>query len=545
MPQDTWSKVERWAPLAAGLAFALLTVIPRYVPMTDLPLHEGAVGIMRHFDDPQYMPHGLYVRNYGHVNQLFYFAAWILSYVFSTSKACEIVIALSQIGMFVGAARLADYLGRPRWGALLITPLALGFTYYWGLVANLIGFAAFVLLLPTIDKGTNEPSLRATAKVCGALVVLFFAHESILFCASGIIGCWALLQPLGRKTLARLAPVAFSAAIAVAHQFWVKSLFIKNQPNLETTYLSFLERLILLPNVLFGSHEMTTQLVLFGLALITMGIMLHAHWRSRAATKEAPGSAFARWRGILFEHRFALVAFLHLIAYFVTPFTYQSATMIHERFLGPAWAIFIIIVAPKRAPVPRIGRILAMALPLGVLLISWPQFADAHTSYSQLDTLIAKIPYGATVTEACIDRPKYGTRTYSASTGPARVVADRGGRSGLSLTYSPIAPVMMPVEHQWNEFNVRIVYIGSAHLIPAHDLEYFEWVIAQSRDPSIREAFVVALARDADFVAADGEYMLFHSKHEIKPILSPEVKPNYRRQETLIDRMKVLVPLQN
>ena len=542
MSQNTWSKAERWAPLAAGLTFAAMTVIVRYLPMTDLPMHEGMVGIMRHFDDPKYMPHGLYVRNYGHANQLFYFAALLFSYVVSTSKACEIVVALSQIGMFVGAARLADYLGRSRWSALLVTPLALGFTFYWGLVANLCGFAAFLLLLPTLDQGTKDPSLRATAKVCGALAILFFAHEAMLFCGAGIVGCWALLHPLGKKTLARLVPVLFSAVLAVAHQFWVKSLFVKGQPNLGTTYLSFMQRLTLLPNVLFGSHEVETRLLLFALA--AMGVMLYAQWRERSPVKEAPANAFVRGQRFLLHHRFALVAFLHLVAYFVTPFTYQSATMIHERFLGPAWAIFIIIVAP-RGPVPRVGRLLAAIVPIGVFLVSWPQFLDAHSSYTRLDAVIAKIPYNATVTQATVDRPKFGTRVYSASTGPARIVAERGGRSGLSLSFSPIAPIMIPPEYQWNEYNARIAYMGSQTLMPKHDLKHWEWVVAQSRDPAIREAFLIALGRDADFVMQEGEYMLFHSKYEIGPMLSPDDPAITGRQDNLLARVKALVTISN
>src|SRR5262245_28847346 len=105
------TKVERFAPLTVGLVFALPTLLARYLPMNDLPLHEGVVGVLRHYSDARYFPPGLYRLNLGHPNQLFHVLACLLSYVVSTSMACKLVVAAAQILIFVGGARLASHLG--------------------------------------------------------------------------------------------------------------------------------------------------------------------------------------------------------------------------------------------------------------------------------------------------------------------------------------------------------------------------------------------------------------------------------------------------
>jgi len=79
------AKLEPYAPLFFGLMFALPTLLAGYPPMTDLPLHESIIGVLRHWGDPKYFPPDLYILNLGHPNQLFYFLALPFSYVVGTT----------------------------------------------------------------------------------------------------------------------------------------------------------------------------------------------------------------------------------------------------------------------------------------------------------------------------------------------------------------------------------------------------------------------------------------------------------------------------
>lgn len=539
------TKMERLAPLIAGVCLALPTLLSRYLPMSDLPLHEGAIGLLRHFGDPVYMPEGLYRLNLGHPNQLFHCSAALLAFVFSTSTAVRIVVAAAQILMFVAGARLADYLGRSRWSVLLLAPLALGFTYYWGLVANLIGFAGFLLALPTLDRAARKPSLRGMLASCGVLLALYFAHESIFVCTALVVGIFTVLLPLSpKKTAMRIAPAVFAAAVAFGHLLWQKQFFTAGQMKAPVSYMTGWGKIRFFPNVLFGSYDLVEQLILLATAFIAIGLMLSARLREKTPNDapaaesvdgDVPTDRVRRIRAKLYEHRFEVVAALHLIAYFAVPFNWNGATLVHERFLGPAWAIFVIAASP-RGEFPRLGKVVNAVVPIGILLLAWPQFVDANRTYSDLDVLIAKIPKGSAVTQTALDKPIYKTRVYSASTAPARIIAEVGGRIGVSLLISPISPVQLRPEWQWSEYDKRTTYLGSKTLKPAHDLEYFEWVVAQSRDPFTRDLIMIALSPEADFVVAKGEWLLFHSRKKILPLKTHEV-PAPQSMETALDRV--------
>src|SRR5205814_1012589 len=138
------------------------------VRITDLPYHEAGVAILRHFDDVTKYPPGLYRRNLGEPNQLFHMIAWALSYVISTRWAVKLVVAASVLAIPVAGARLARYVGSSPLSSSLLSPLALGWLFSWGLVANLLGIAVFMLMAPTLDRFAREPTGRGAVKCMGA-----------------------------------------------------------------------------------------------------------------------------------------------------------------------------------------------------------------------------------------------------------------------------------------------------------------------------------------------------------------------------------------
>jgi hypothetical protein len=544
-------KVDRFAPLVAGALLAVPSLAAHYLPMSDLALHEGAVGLLRHFGDDTYAPHDLYRLNLGHPNQLFYIAAWILSYAVGTMWAVKIVIALAQFMIFWTGARLADHLGRSRWGALLLAPLALGFTYFWGMTANLLGFAALLGVLPAIDRAADNPRPRGIVTVCGLLLLTFFAHESIFMAVTAFVALLALAHPLElRKTSMRFAPVVLATALAIGHQIYSTRFFTGAAIILPPSFPSPWQKLLSVPTVLFGSHDLIVRLTLTGLSVLALALLVYARVRPK---KPAAGDVLvavggerprlARVQAFLLRYRYELTGFGFLTLYFVMPFNWRGATILYERFLGPAWALFVICAAP-RSDTPRLAKLVGSVVPIGILLVSWPQFADADATFRNLDVIIAAIPKNSSVALAVLDRPIYRTRVYSASVGPARTVAERGGRFGLSLAMSPIAPVQVRPQYRWDEFDRRTVASGSRSLQPAHDLNRFGWVIAQSRDVAVRDSLIEAFKPDADVVMIQGEWLLFRSTHPQIPLTSPDARPD-PRAETILDRMKYLLRLQH
>ena len=537
--------VERYAPFVAGAAITAPTLLAHYPPMSDLPLHEAVVGLLRHYGDESYFPRELYTLNLGHANQLFHMLSWGLSYLVGTVWAVKIVIATAQFLIFWMGARFADHLGRSRWGVLLLAPLALGFTYYWGLVANLLGFAAMLGVLPTIDNAAAKPSARKAAAVCALLVLVFFAHEAVFIAAIGLVGMLAIAYPYDRrKTPMRLVPVAFAVLFMAAHWVYQQRFFTAGQVTPPMGFAPLWDKVYSIPNVLFGSHDMPAQLMLLGLsvtaALALAGGRVKAHREGQAAAGEVKTDGaekvgrFRRLRAALLHYRFEITALGFLFLYFVMPFTWRGATLVYERFLGPAWALLVICAAPRVAP--RIAKLAAAVLPVAILLLSWPQFVDSDSTTRNLDRIMEEIPLKSSVALVAIDRPIYRTRVYSAAVGPARTVATRGGRMALSLVISPLSPVQIRPEYRWDEFDIRTLLYGSRALKPAHDLNRFGWIIAQSREPEVRDIMLEAMQPEAVHVMTQGEWMLFRSTVPQVSMMSPD-SPAPPHAQTILDRV--------
>jgi hypothetical protein len=546
-------RIDRYAPYAAGLLLAIPSLIARYVPMTDLPMHEAVVGIMRHFGDDSYFPRDLYTLNLGFPNQLFYFVGWALAWVFGTGMAVKIVVASAQFLIFVAGARFADHVGRPRWSALLLAPLALGFTYYWGLVANLIGFAAFLFALPILDRMVERPTPRRLASTSAVLVLLYFTHESVLAAAVCVIVFLALCQPLTRTTWLRLFPAIAAVVGMVIELLLALEIHTTSLPSLPATFFTLPQRLFFFANALYGSYDFSAQFMLLGLGIAGALVLLANRIQARRAAARAAAAAPAppapaapartgrleRLRAFVYAYRFECIGASFLLAYFILPFNFKAVTLLHERFLGPAWGVLVLCAGPRGAPT-RLAKLACAVLPLGVIFAAWPQFIDSDRAFRDLDAIVEQVPKGSAVTSVTLDPKTSHRRVYSAGVGPGRVAASRGGRASISLMISAISPVQIRPEFQWNEHATRMVFGASRAMQPAHDLKEFGWVIGESRDPWTRGLLKEALAPDAELIAERGEWMLFRSRYPHRPIDSPELPPD-PHAETVLERVDRII----
>ena len=530
--------VERLAPLGAGIALAAPTLIAHYPPMSDLPLHEGVVGVLRHFGDDSYVPRNLYALNLGQANQLVYFAAWVLSYAVGTIWAVKLVIAAAQLLIFWTGSRLAEHLGRSRWGVPLLAPLALGFTYYWGLVANLIGFAAFLGALPALDKAASRPSMRGAMVACALLVFLFFAHEAMFVAAVTVVGMLAIAHPFERRnTPLRAAPVAFAMLFMAGHWLYQARSFTRGQITPPMTFDPFLEKVVSIPKTLFGGYDIAPLLMLLGVAVLAIGALIVGRVRSTERPNDSATTPRSL-RAALLRYRFEATALGFVVLYFVMPYEWRGATLIHQRFLAPAWALLVICASPREPPWP--AKVASGFFPVAILLFAWPQFVDSDRTYRDLDLLIAQIPKNSAIALVDMERPLLiDPRRFSAGVGAARAVADRGGRVSLSLTVGPLSPVQVRPEWRWDDFDVRTRTGGSRVLKPAHDLDRFGFVIVHSRDLPLRRVLIEAFEPDAQYVATQGEFVLLRSTHPQAPLTSPDV-PAPAAMDTVVDRVNQL-----
>jgi hypothetical protein len=534
-PVKAETKIERLAPWIAGLFLALPILIANYPPMTDMPHYEALVSILRHKNDASFYPPGLYVYNFGHPNQLFYFVAWPLSYLVGVKWACKLCIAVTVMAISGAAGRMASYLKASRWTALIVAPVALGWTFFWGLGTNLVGLATLLAMLPVLDRASEEPSGKNTLKAVGAMVLLYFAHEAMMITACvavAIFGFVHLIKWDGFKNmLLRVAPAAAGTVMWYAQLQYQKHLMSKVHFVLGTTYTPFKQNLTTLPGVLLGTHQQAPVFIVFGLGVLT-AVTFAVTSRQGKIPWKSPRVLLHRWR-------FQLFGLALLVAYFVMPMTINGATLVNQRFLAPSYAVLVLACAAGGAlTAPRLAKIFASVMPIGSLLMVWPEFADAHRSYTELDTLLPLIEKNSSICQLELGTSTAG-RVFSAASGGTRAVAVRGGRICYTFTDSTISPVMVNKQYQWNESLERMLF-DTYKIRPAHDLTLYRYIIAHSPGGVIADVAIRAMEPDAKLVGRTGEWLLFESTHPTRPLLTGDVPlPSDPKPATLRKRMRL------
>jgi hypothetical protein len=533
--------IEAWAPWVAGLLLAAPVLIAFYPPMTDLPYHEGAIGILRSFSDRSMFPAGLYHYNLGEPNQLFSMVGWALSYAVSTRWAIKLVVASAVVAVPVSAARFARHLGASPLAALVVAPMALGWMFSWGLVANIVGLAALLATLPWIDRLADAPTAARAAAAAGGGVLLYFAHEAMLFvyvgAALGVCVLHARRADL-RGTALRLVPAATGAAIAFAQVRWQKRFMTPAVRGMPTFWHPVLHKLARIPGILMPSGDFAVHASMFGLclfALVSFAWLRTLERRELAggvapSTEFGPGGAQAlvspapleRARRWAIRFRWEIFAAVCFAAYLAFPLTLGGATLVYQRWFPPAFAVAATVLAPRNLRVRRalVTCVAVSVLPVATLLVVWPSFADASRVHRALADLMPYIEPGSAV--APIDLgPGESARTYSLGPAPGRILATRGGRLVYAFTDSPVSPVVLDRKYQWNESLIRVGF-DSWGFRPEHDLKRFRYVLVRTTDPALIWLSALVLQPTAEYVAEEGEWLLLRSRMPVVPLLSPD-----------------------
>ncbi|MBV9945484.1 MAG: hypothetical protein JOZ69_01395, partial [Myxococcales bacterium] len=487
------------APWAAGLVLAMPVLVAFYPPMTDLPLHEAAIGILRHFDERAMFPPGLYLHNFGEPNQLFHMLGWALSYAVSTRWAVKLLVAAAVLAIPPSAASLARHLGASGLAAVIVSPMALGWLFSWGLVTNLLGLACLLWVLPALDRYSARPTFRGAIANLGAVALLYFAHEAMLFVYGLFAALLVALAPGSlRRATARLVPLVAIAGVHTASIRRQARFLTPAVRSIEVIWHPLAHKLVRIPQILLPAHDFPLMLGTGGLCLLALASFVRLRARERAS-EPAPGgdaradagatavrgggsaphpsSRLGSLRSALVARRFELLGVACLVAYFVMPFSLAGATLVYHRFLPPAFVVIALAAAPRDLWVStaRITRVTLGVLPVATLFVAWPSFADAGREHARLERILPLIEPGSAVAAIQLGSGD-PTRTFSLGSAGGRVLATRGGRLSYAFTDSPISPVVIARRYQWNESLVRLGF-RPWDLRPAHDLKLFQYLL--------------------------------------------------------------------
>ncbi|MBV9946130.1 MAG: hypothetical protein JOZ69_04705, partial [Myxococcales bacterium] len=522
----------------------------------------AAIGLLRHWGDPVMLPPGLYLRNLGEPNQLFHLVGWALSYALSTRWTVKVLVAAAVTAIPVSSATLARYLGRSPLAALAVAPMALGWLFSWGLVANLIGLACLLPLLPALDRYAARPTPRGAIAALGGVGLLFLAHEAMMFVYGLMAALLAALAPWSwRRTPARLLPalaVLGVHAASIRRQAHFLTPAVSRMPVL---WNSFWQKIAHIPYTVLPATDRPVLLGMVALCAVWIGSFL---WVRRRERRDAPPGAEPAFgntptvaerrpgdapppsrldaaRAALFARRFELLALTCFVAYLAFPASLSGATFVYQRFFPPAYAVFALTAAPRDlwTRLAQTARVTLGVLPVATLLVALPAFADSDRVYRELEALLPLIAPGSAI--ASIDLgPGDPTRTYSLGTAGGRALATRGGRLAYAFTDSPISPVVVDKNYQWNGPLIRIG-LDSWSFRPAHDFTRFRYLLVRAGDPRLAQAVTYVLRPEADYVDEAGEWILFRSRLEVVPLKSPEAKLPKPPPESLRERIYELV----
>jgi hypothetical protein len=513
---------ERFAPWVAGLLLAIPILVVRYPPMGDLAMHEGLVAVMRHLHDPTWVPADLYYVAVPQANQLFPLAAVALSAGLPTDLACKLLVAAIVIACPPLTARLLERRGRSRWLALLVGPVACGWMFRWGLVANLTGFALFLFSLPALERLARRPAGPRIVSATACAVGLFFAHESSAIIFGGVATVFALLRARSwRGFVARGAPAVVTVLLVVAQWGASDRLVGPNMRGIGTEFgADPLARLAILPGSVFGG---LSSVQLAALSAVWIGAIASSALGARRREKRA-ALPIAVWR-----HRYAVLAAGLGFLYLAFPMAIGGTTLLAHRFLPAACVCLLVACAGRRTPALAIA--LAAASPIVTLVTEAPAFLVSDARYRALDQVIARIPHDVAVAQLDLTpRARGHIAPVVGATG--RVLAERGGRMLFAMTDTPPNPVYIRRGLSWNEPVQRLVQAPYAFM-PTHDLTRFSYLLERNESAAARALVARALAPEAELVVEEGEWSLFHSKLDVVDVAAPDVPLPSPAPETL------------
>ncbi len=487
------------APWLAGALVAGPIIGFRYPPMPDLAMHEAMVAIARHHADDAFVPAGMYFVVAPQANQLFHWLAYALSFAVATDTACKLVVAGSVMATLVGMGRLLGRVGASSWLALVIAPVACGWTFRWGLAPNLLGFALLLWCLPLLESLARRPSRRGVVLAALAATTLVFAHVSSALAFAMVAAYFAGVRARSLASFAvRASPAAVVLALGLAQQMVSARLSSENMRRIGSDYgLDPIARLAILPGAIFGGSDLPRLAIL---ALVTLAALAAA-----ALAKRLDRARPLPLRVALFRQRYAVLGLVFFLFYLGFPMSIGGTTLLAHRFLPPAVACLIVACAPRSAG--ALGAVLASMVPIALLVVEWSGFVESDRMFRDLDAIIAAIPRNAAVAQLDLT-PRARGHAAPVPGAAGRIQAERGGRMLFAFTDTPPNPVVMRPEWQWNEPLLRLVNAPYA-LVPSHDAQRFAYVVAYDTNRNVRALVARVLDPEYALVTSRGPWDLY------------------------------------
>jgi hypothetical protein len=395
--------------LSVASAWPLLRA--EHPPLQDLPQHLAAIHVLKTY--PAQGLGEMFEIDLGRTQYISYYgAAWLLSYPLGVALGNKLLLICAIVALPWSLSSLLKALERDRRLALFAFPLV----YNAHLV---LGFFNFIAALPLMFWGLTcalklraRPTLQNELALAACMTLCFYTH--VVPFGFLALGTFAVL--LGSGVGASLKRMRVFAPSALALGLWL-ARSPAGQATLEATTLAQQSGAILAkPAPVFASpihalrdapmwltdvlHSERDEILLIAWFVLMVSALSVAPM-SRLALVNQQETASARAFGV----RLALLCPLALIAYFVTPLSYDWIWPISARFPLIA-ALFAILLLPKLRG--AYGLVLLACVSL-VSLTTFRGVDQAFTAFEReevgdIDAAIASIPEGQRVAGLIFDK---------------------------------------------------------------------------------------------------------------------------------------------
>ncbi|MFO0628216.1 MAG: hypothetical protein U0325_21765 [Polyangiales bacterium] len=485
--------------LAASLIVGLTAGLPRMPPSADLAQHEFILAALRSMGDPQRFPSPPYEYALSSANQLFLYAAWLLTLVLPVDLAARLALAAVVAALPLLAGRAARHAGRSPLLGVVAAPLALGFAYRWGLCAYLLGVCVLLAALPDLDALARAPDGRRALRAAGWSAALALAHgSSMIF----LLTLTAVTLLEGRRPLRAAALVAAPAAggFAVFALGW--ALFqsrVRGDTSSPNGYgIALGQRPGIVLWSLFGPLDGWVGVALPALCALGLALLVRG----------AAGGVHARY---------ARAGALCAAQFFLWPNEFGGAGLLFHRFALPA-ALLLALALPSATPRPRWRASLLLIVPLAMSAALWPLTRLVDRAWRDLDPVIARIEPGAAVASLDLAEIPWAMHVFGGAA--ARAVALRGGVTNNDFSHLPQFPARTAPDRVWARARLRLMH--PERFVPALDFRRFRYVIVRTTRRHDLAALTRAMAPEGRLVLRSGRWMLYASQLPLHPIAAPE-----------------------
>jgi len=387
---------------AIVLLISALFTLPLWLsadpPMTDYPQHLSMASILRWYHDPARHLVETYLLEYLRPNTAFVYIVAALSYVMPIGVAGRLLMALSVAAIGPAGLALARRAGRPGWYGLFALLSAYNFAFFFGFVNNIIATPLLLCSVVHADRLLDRRlGWRSWLMVGLYGCAFYFVHIQFVFLFVGAVGWLTLTRfPGWRNSLWILSALPVGVILTLL-------TYVFRHPETYTYVERILyaapsempllfDKLLQIPEYLFGTRTEGKHLVLFFLAVLGILRLIQVRARTVAAapTGHLSWGLVGAWLG---RTRFYTLAAWFFCAYLVMPHVFVGI-YVYQRLIAVAW-----LVLPAVLPVPEMGRLRLAKVLVGIAIAAHLVLTSATAYAFHLQTrggheLIAKTEPG-------------------------------------------------------------------------------------------------------------------------------------------------------